>query len=185
MTTTHGYLCAPPGDGGEGGGTPPPRRRKPPTHGELPIVRPQDLAGCNVDPNMPLQVALNKATMIKFWAGILATLLVSISAILAFYWRGHYQTEAHIGDGSIHLKSGERATLETKVEAQEHRRNLVDGVKAELRLQQREIIVQQKAQIQKIGEDLKADQDAKLGRILQEVQRTRQDVRRSDRSDTR
>jgi polyhydroxyalkanoate synthesis regulator phasin len=131
----------------------------------------------------PVQVVLAKGTFLKFALMSLGSLLISISTILAFYWRSHFETKSHIANGTIHLTSGERSTLETKVEAQKHRKKLVGEVSKKVELHFREIKVRQdeqiKRQIKNVADDLKTSQKYEFNKILQEVKRTRREVRNS------
>jgi flagellar motility protein MotE (MotC chaperone) len=125
------------------------------------------------------QVIFAKGTLLKLALTIGGTILVGISAVLAFYWQHHYRMTTHMENGSIHLRAGERGDLETKAEAQGHRAKLVKEVKREVGIRHRELKVSQgeeiKQQIKKMG----STQKAELKRLLDEVRQTRRAVTKS------
>jgi len=188
--TIHGMMMAPGGGAGSGGGSDDSNNKKPnpeaprrPSGTAYPMVSPDDsvphtpIVKKEEDEVMvPMPVVLAKGTFMKFAFLLLGSLLVSVSAILAFYWKHHFEFKTHIGDQTIHLTSGERATLETKSEAQANRKMMVEQVKREVEYKHREIVLKQKEQIQKIGEELQSSQEKKLNSILNEVRRTRRAV---------
>lgn len=168
------------GSGNGGGGTPP--RKKHPTDGVIghPAVPPGSGGGGN-DDELPMQVVLAKGTFLKFAITIGGTVLVGISAILAVYWAHHYRVVSHMSDGTIHLKSGERGTLETKVEAQKHRAKLVEEVQKEVEFKHRDLKLNQgeeiKANLKKLGNELKQAQRSDLRQLLQEMRQTRRAIK--------
>lgn len=189
MTSHHGMIMAPPGSGGGGDGDGPKKPKQPtresrtPSGMAHPAVRPDEsVPKVAYEPPadaMPMPVVLAKGTFLKFAFMLLGSLLVSISAILAFYWKHHYAIDSHMSDKTIHLNSGERARLETKSEAQASRKDVVQKVKQEIDLKHREVVVKQKEEIQRIGEELKTAQRQQLRQLLLEVRQTRRAVGRS------
>lgn len=131
----------------------------------------------NGAPSVPLPVVLAKGTFLKFGVLIFGSLLITISGVLAFYWKHHYESTTHMKDGTIHLTSGERAKLETKAEAKASRKRIVKIINTHVDLKMREVKVEQKAQIQKLGDELKQQQRQDLRKILSEVKQTRRVVR--------
>lgn len=129
------------------------------------------------DNDLPLQVVLARGTLLKFGATVVSTVILGVSAILAFYWSHHYRVSNHMENKTIHLNSGERATLETKVEAQKHRIKLVREVKKEVEYSHRDIKLRQGEEIQKglkkLTTELQQSQRQELKKILQEVKQTR------------
>ena len=170
---------------GNGNGNEVSPRRKTPTDGIVPTrsgsVGASGGSGGNGNGDAPMQVVLAKGTFLKFAITIGGTVLVGISTLLAFYWQHHYEVTSHMGDGTIHLRSGERGTLETKAEAQKHRAKLVEEVKKEVEYQHREIKVRQDEEIKKglkkLTQDLRQEQRSEFRRLLDEVQKTRRAVR--------
>lgn len=137
----------------------------------------------NGDDGKPLpmqQVVLAKWTLLKFAVTVGTTMVIGISALLAFYWQHHYRMTSHMEDGTIHLRSGERAVFETKVEAQKNRAKLVHDVKKEVELQHRDIKLKQgeeiKRGINKLTQDLRKEQKTEFTKLLQEVRQTRRIV---------
>lgn len=136
--------------------------------------------GSNGDPKVPLPVVLAKGTFLKFALTIGGTVVVGISAVLAFYWQHHYSFVSHMGNQTIHLQSGERARLETKAEAQHHRTKLVKEVKREVEYTHRVIKVRQDEEIKKcvkkMAAELKREQRSEFKRLMDEVRQTRRAV---------
>lgn len=178
--TTHGMMMSPgSGSGGGDGSEGRPKRPSGIAHPTVSVPAAAPPEACNVQEPMP--VVLAKGTFIKFGVLIFGSLLITISGVLAFYWKHHYETTTHMKDGTIHLTSGERGKLETKAEAKESRKKITRTIKAHVDIKLREVKVEQKAQIQKLGDDLKREQKAGLKRILNEVKQTRRDVLRAGR----
>jgi hypothetical protein len=134
------------------------------------------------DPASPMQVVLAKGTFLKFAITVGTTVVLGISALLAVYWQHHYRTTAHMDNGTIHLKSGERAVFETKLEAQQHRTKLVADVKQEVEFKHRSIKLSQgeeiKKEVAKLTQDLRTEQKAEFKKLFQEVKQTRREVAR-------
>lgn len=184
-----GTIKMSPNNGNGSGNDDKPKRKKTPTDGVVghsAVKKPGAPGGSggggSDDDTMPMQVVLAKGTFLKFAITIGGTVLVGISAILAVYWQHHYQVTSHMGNGTIHLKSGERATLETKKEAQKNRAKLVEEVKREVTYQHRTLKLRQDEEIKKglkgIGDELKQSQRSELRKLLEEVKRTRRAVGR-------
>lgn len=135
-------------------------------------------------PLVPLPVVLARGTLLKFALTISGTLLVGISAVLAFYWQHHYSVVSHMDNQTIHLQSGERARLETKAEAQQHRKNLVREVKREVEYTHRVIAVRQDEEIKKcvkkMAAELKREQRSEFKKLMDEVKQTRRAVIRNN-----
>jgi hypothetical protein len=140
-------------------------------------VQPSDPGGSGPPPQEPQTVVLAKGTFLKFGVLLFGSLILTISGILAFYWKHHYESTTHQNDMTIHLKSGERPKFETKAEAKASRKRTVRIIKAHVNIKLREVRVDQKAQIQRLGDELKASQQAQIRQVLTEVKRTRRDVR--------
>lgn len=167
-----GYIMAPP-TGGSGPG------KSDNVYEQTPPIKPTPSSEIEVS---PIQVVLARGTFIKFALMLGGTLLVSISTILAFYWQHHFEVKAHMGNGTIHLTSGERDTLETKAEAQKHREKLVRDVSQKVELQYREIKIRQdeqiNSQIKKVAKDLKNSQKHEFNKLLYEMKQTQRAVKK-------
>lgn len=162
MKPPHGMTCAPP-SGGTGGGS---------------------RSGSNRDPHKaareaaneaPLPVVLTHSTLLKLALSIIGPLIVLVSGALYFF----HQTKIHIADPTIHLARGERSKLETKAEANAQRKEIAKTIKAHVDLTMGQVQLRQERQIKKLGEHLETEQRQGLKRVLNEVKRTREDVRRA------
>lgn len=125
----------------------------------------------------PIEVIFTQQTFTKLIAWVLGPmLLVLISAISAFFYFYH-QTSIHLSDPTIHLTRGERAKLETKIEAKVSRKKLKTEITNHFDLKVREIKVENGEHIEKLGDALKKEQTKHLNKILIEVKKARQDIR--------
>lgn len=120
-------------------------------------------------------VKLNRGTIIKLVGPAILAILGVMGTLVVFY----FSTETHLKDNNIHLKSDERAKLETKAAATLRVKRIIRILKRESKLTRREISVQQKEQINKATKKLEKKQDAHYHKILNEVRRTRRAVRRA------
>lgn len=160
--------------------------RQNPSSGPAPSVAvpepPERPGEDNGNEDSPLQVVLAKGTFLKFAITIGSTVILGVSAVLAFYWSHHYRVTAHMENRTIHLTSGERAKLETKAEAQKNRAKLVKEVKREVEYAHRKIKLEQSEEIQKgmkkLTTKLTQAQKSEFRKILQEVKQTRKAVGR-------
>jgi len=118
---------------------------------------------------VPIPVALNTATLLKM---ILPVFILVIGAVSTVLYSMH-RSSLHIENGSIHLRDGERHTFETKAEARRHRIELVGAVKREVKLEQREMLVEQRSSVQKVADELKTNQNRRFHEILTELKKGR------------
>jgi hypothetical protein len=147
-----------------------PKRKRPTTSGVgYPKVGGSGGGGRKIDEGTPIPVVLTLGTILKLMVPIFG--LVSLG--LAFYW----QTRTHVDNKSIHLESGERSKLETRVEATDRTKQIVSTIKTHVDLKMRQQRVDQKEQILKVGEELKQQQKQQLSEILIEVKQTRRSIR--------
>jgi hypothetical protein len=174
-----GFLCSPGNGGGgsSGGGGDKRERKKAPPSGVVPSVKSSG-PNCNVPVGEPLPVILAKGTFLKFASIVIGSLIITVSGILGFYWKHHYEIVSHMANSNIHL---ERDQFETKKEARAGRQQIVQDLKREVQLRYREVAVQQKQQIQEIGDELKLQQRRKLNKILDELKDIRRDTRKRSR----
>lgn len=181
-----GMLMAPRNGGGSG---PPSGRKKAPTGDAYPIVGDKSGGNGNGDngddeedgedqlSEVPMEVVFKAETFRKLIIWTLGPMLITmIGAISAFFYFYH-QTNSHMGDPTIHLTRGERGKLETKEEASKERKKLEKDITSHFDVKVREIRVEQREQVEKIGKKLEHDQKIRLNQILTEVKKARQDIR--------
>lgn len=118
---------------------------------------------------VPIPIVLNWNTIIKLAAPAVVTLVMAIAAG-GIFWSN---TRTHLKDTARHISPADRQQLETKSSAKVARSRMIKALKKNTALRVREIKVEQREQIQKLGAELKTDQR----RILREVQRTRRAIR--------
>jgi hypothetical protein len=155
-----------PQNGGSGGGGHRPRR---PSGAVAPTVE--------ATADTPIPVVLTHRTLLKLIAGIVGPLVVILSGAAYFF----HATRSHIADPIIHLDRGERGKLQTKADCATSAKKIAVEVKRELRLNHREVVVQQKRQIDKVGERLEAAQRTSLLRILNGIKQGHRITRRTIR----
>ena len=161
----HGHVDMSPRDPRRSSGTVelPPRRRQPPNG--------SDGGGGDGDDTakIVLPVSLNLGTIVRLTLPLMVTVLGAFSAA-AYYV---HTVTTHMGNPVIHLGTDERAKLETKDDAQQRSRTVIKVINSKIDLRHREAVVEQREQIDKLGEQLKRDQR----KVLIEVQATRREMR--------
>lgn len=118
---------------------------------------------------VPVPIALSWSTIFKLVAPALLAIAGLIAAGAVFY----SQTQAHLVNKVAHIGPMERERLETKEQARVARFVLFKRIEDSHAVKIREVKVEQREQIQKLGESLKAEQQ----KIFREVQRTRRALR--------
>lgn len=112
----------------------------------------------------PWPVFLHTATIIKMSIGVLLAIGAAISPLIYQF----ASTRQHIETKEIHVRA------ESKTEAKEARKYLLNAILEKQEIKIREVKVDQREQIQKLGADLKREQRA----ILREVVRARRAAER-------
>jgi hypothetical protein len=125
----------------------------------------------------PMEVVFTSQTFRKLIAWTFGPLLVVLVAGLGGFFYFYHQVNNHMGDPTIHLTRGERDSLENKGEAVKARKQLKEEIITHFDVKVREIKVEQKEQVNKLGEELKKDQTSQLTKILVEVKKARQDIK--------
>lgn len=157
---THGHMQFSPPSGGSGTGPP---SRPPKPSGEVVERRRAPSADYR-----PVPIALNLSTVLKLTIPALLGIVGTISAAMYFF----HQTKVHMANPIIHLEAGERDKLETKHEAKHERGKMIIEIKKSNTIMKRELKVDQREQIETLGNELKLEQR----RILTETRRIRRAV---------
>jgi ribosomal protein L23 len=166
-----------------GGGIPTGGRKRPPT-GETSSLGGLEENGGKRDletnvfkPDIPIEVVFKAETFRKLIVWTLGPMMITlIGAISAFFYFYH-KTSVHLDDPGIHLARGERDKLESKIEAKTERKKLKKEIITHFDVKVREIKVEQREQVEKIGRKLRSEQRSNLNKILSEVKKARQDIR--------
>lgn len=114
---------------------------------------------------VPLPVALSWSTIFKI-ASVSIVALVGAGSTVAYYV---HSTQSHMADPAIHLSRGERSTLETKKEAQANRKKMLEAVNRESTMRQREVLTEQKQQIQDLGDRLQKRQQSQFRQLRRAI----------------
>jgi hypothetical protein len=164
-----------------GGGSAPDGKRKRPVTGEaFPVENSgggndggdgEDPNKCQIEPDRPMEVVFKAETFRKLLAWTLGPLAAMLVGGMAAFFYFYADTNAHKRDGTIHLKSGERGTIETKKEAKEARAKLETDIKKHFDLKTGQIGLRNEKQITKIGTELRAQQKVQYHRLLREIKK--------------
>jgi len=159
MAKHHGtFMAASGSSGGSGSGGEPPRKRKPTGQ-----TSPADGA--------PIPIVMSSGFFIKLIGIILLPTIAAVGAGISMY----YRADAHMQRIDIHPDA---SLLETKKDAQISRIKMLREVKRTVKLEIREVQVDQKKKLDEISDELKQQQKEGMQKILQEVRQTRRTVDR-------
>lgn len=157
MSKHHGTFMQASGSSGGSGG--PPRQRKssgstkPPHDGD------------------PVPIVMSSGFFVKLIGIILLPTIAAVGAGISMY----YRADAHMQRIDIHPDA---SLLETKKDAQISRIKMLREVKRTVKLEIREVQVDQKKKLDEISDELKQQQKEGMRKILQEVRQTRRTVDR-------
>lgn len=158
MKKPHGMYMAP--SNGHGGSA-----SKKPTGSAFPAVS----ATSGNQNQEPVPIIIHSRFYYKLIALLILPVLGALSAFLSVYWK----MDVHMVRKDIHP---DIAIIETKNDAKMARGKLIRDIKKEVKLEIGTVRLEQRLHLQKVSDELKAQQKQSSTQILNEVRKTRRSI---------